>query len=214
MSVRCPNCRTDVEPAGDRLAGFACPSCGYQLALISAETASFTPPSEVATSSVGNTAPPTTPDRWDVGQRVLDDFVIESKLGEGGMGYVYLLRSTSTGERFAVKRTKHQSPLGRRQFLSELQSWIGLPEYPHFAACRFFRTVADETTIFAEYVAGGALGSWIRDGTLYHGTPDEVLARILDVAIQFAWGLHATHVCGLIHQDVKPGNVLLTPFSK
>ncbi|NCC35469.1 MAG: hypothetical protein EOM24_26165, partial [Chloroflexia bacterium] len=36
------------------------------------------------------------------------------------------------------------------------------------------------------------------------------LEQILDVAIQFAWGLHAIHERGLIHQDVKPGNVLMT----
>jgi len=38
-----------------------------------------------------------------------------------------------------------------------------------------------------------------------------VLARILDVAIQFAWGLGFAHEKGLIHQDVKPANLLLTP---
>ncbi len=34
---------------------------------------------------------------------------------------------------------------------------------------------------------------------------------ILNVAIQFAWGLHAAQELGLVHQDVKPGNVLMTP---
>jgi tetratricopeptide (TPR) repeat protein len=33
---------------------------------------------------------------------------------------------------------------------------------------------------------------------------------MLDIAIQFAWGLHAVHELGLVHQDIKPGNVLLT----
>ena len=37
------------------------------------------------------------------------------------------------------------------------------------------------------------------------------LEQILDVAIQFAWGLHAAHELGLVHQDVKPGNVLMSP---
>lgn len=42
------------------------------------------------------------------------------------------------------------------------------------------------------------------------GTRLRPLIEVLDIAIQFAWGLHAAHVCGLVHQDVKPANVLLT----
>ena len=34
---------------------------------------------------------------------------------------------------------------------------------------------------------------------------------MLDVAIQFAWGLHYAHERGLVHQDVKPANVMMTP---
>ena len=33
---------------------------------------------------------------------------------------------------------------------------------------------------------------------------------MLDVAIEFAWGLHASHEQGLVHQDVKPHNVMMT----
>ena len=45
---------------------------------------------------------------------------------------------------------------------------------------------------------------------MYEGGPDRALKRILDVAIQFAWGLHHAQEQGLIHQDVKPANVLMT----
>src|SRR5262249_58345974 len=68
----------------------------------------------------------------------------------------------------------------------------------------FFRTIGAEELIFAEFVAGGALADWI------HARKLTRLEQILDVAIQFAWGLHAAHERGLIHRDVKPGNVLLT----
>ena len=59
--------------------------------------------------------------------------------------------------------------------------------------------------IFADHVSGGSMADWIR------GRKITRLEEILDVAIQFAWGLHAAHQNGVIHQDVKPGNVLLTP---
>lgn len=45
---------------------------------------------------------------------------------------------------------------------------------------------------------------------LYEGSPEEILARILDIGIQFAWGLHFAHEQGLIHQDVKPANVMMS----
>jgi tetratricopeptide (TPR) repeat protein len=141
---------------------------------------------------------------WTEGLVLLDDFVVECELGEGGMGKVYLVRSRATGHPFAVKKAKFRDETSRRNFLGELQAWIDLPEHPHLAACRFFRTVGDAVAIFGEYVEGGSLAAWIRDGRVTD------LALILDLAIQFAWGLHAAHEAGLIHQDAKPGNVLLT----
>jgi tetratricopeptide (TPR) repeat protein len=136
---------------------------------------------------------------------LLDDFTVERELGEGGMGKVYLVRSRSSGRPFAVKRTKFRDETSRRNFLAELQAWIDLPEHPHLAACRFFRTIGSEVVIFGEYVDGGSLAAWIRDRRLL------TREQILDVAIQFAWGLHVAHEAGLVHQDAKPGNVLLTP---
>jgi serine/threonine protein kinase len=47
-----------------------------------------------------------TSEDWYVGQTLLDDFVVERVLGEGGMGKVYLVKSRTTGMRFAVKRAK------------------------------------------------------------------------------------------------------------
>jgi serine/threonine protein kinase/lipopolysaccharide biosynthesis regulator YciM len=147
---------------------------------------------------------------WEPGQELLDDFVVERTLGEGGMGKVYLVRSRSTGSRFAVKRAKVLSESSRRSFLAELQTWIDLPEHANLVSCRFFRTVGDEILIFAEYVEGGSLEGWIDSRRLYEDGPRQALERMLDIAIQFAWGLHCLHELGLIHQDVKPGNVLVS----
>lgn len=142
---------------------------------------------------------------WAVGQELLGDYVVEGVLGQGGMGRVYLVHSRSHGNQFALKRALLKRESDRKNFLTELQTWIDLPEHPNLTACRFFRSLDDEILIFAEYVAGGTLQSWIHDRKLL------TLDQILDVAIQFAWGLHMAHERGLIHQDVKPGNVLMTP---
>jgi serine/threonine protein kinase/lipopolysaccharide biosynthesis regulator YciM len=146
---------------------------------------------------------------WHSGQTLLDDFVVERLLGEGGMGKVYLLKSRTTGTRFAVKRAKGLSEGERRNFLAELQTWIDLPEHANLVPCRFFRTVGDEVLIFAEYVEGGSLKDWIDSRKLYEGGAEKTLERILDTAVQFAWGLHCVHELGLVHQDVKPANVMM-----
>jgi tetratricopeptide (TPR) repeat protein len=141
---------------------------------------------------------------WGPGETLLGDFVVERALGEGGIGKVYLVRSQLSGQRFAVKKTKFRDEVSRRNFLAELRAWIDLPDHPHLTACRFFRTIGEEVVIFADFVDGGSLSAAIRERRFTR------LDQILDVAIQFAWGLQAAHEAGLVHQDVKPGNALLS----
>ena len=148
-------------------------------------------------------------DDWHPGQTLLDDFVVERVLGEGGMGKVHLVKSRTTNTRFAVKRAKGLGERERRNFLAELQTWIDLPDHANLVPCRFFRTVGDEVLIFAGYVEGGSLKNWIDSRKLYEGGAEKALERILDTAIQFAWGLHCVHELGLVHQDVKPANVMM-----
>lgn len=144
---------------------------------------------------------------WSPGTKLLGEFVVERALGAGGFGTVYCVRGGPTSERFAVKTilpTRFRSEEARGQFLRELQLWLDLPAHPHLVACRFFRTIGDRLAIFAEFVAGGSLADRLRMKEI--AGP----AAALDVLIQVAWGLDALHHLGLIHQDVKPANVLLT----
>ncbi len=82
--------------------------------------------------------------------------------------------------------------------------------HPHLVTCHYVRRLGGIPRVFAEYVSGGSLAEWIRSRKLYAGGPSRALERILDVSIQFAWGLQHAHEQGLVHRDVKPGNVLLT----
>ncbi len=145
-----------------------------------------------------------TRNQWAKGELVLGDFEVEGRLGEGGMGTVYRVRSRSTNQRFGVKKAQFHDETSQRNFLNELQTWIDLPDHSHLAACRFFRTVGEEIAIFAEYADRGSLQDLIQNRRLTR------LEDILDLAIQFAWGLHAAQEWGLIHRDVKPGNALWT----
>ncbi|MGH8677980.1 MAG: serine/threonine-protein kinase [Burkholderiales bacterium] len=141
---------------------------------------------------------------WKPGDLILGEYRVARELGHGSMGAVYLVvNAQSTDLRFAVKKIHVAGDVYRRNFLVEIQTWIGLSEHPHLVACRFFRTVGEELVIFAEYVEGATLSRWIEDKRLSR------IQTLLDIAIQFAWGLHAAHEQGVIHQDVKPSNALI-----
>lgn len=145
---------------------------------------------------------------------VLDLYEVVGVLGEGGMGKVYKVRHRGWNVELAVKSARPEilaRPGGADSFEREAEVWVKLGLHPHVASCYYVRRIAGVPRIFTEYVAGGSLAEWIHNRTLYAGGPQPALARILDVAIQFAWGLHFAHEQGLIHQDVKPANVLLTP---
>jgi tetratricopeptide (TPR) repeat protein len=141
---------------------------------------------------------------WQPGQTVFGEYRVERELGRGGMGAVYLLTNTANGQCFAVKRALLASEVHRRLFLGELQTWLDLPEHPHIAPCRFFRSLGHELVIFAEFLDGGSLEDRLGRPALSH------TEEILDAAIQYAWSLHALHELGQVHQDVKPANALLT----
>jgi serine/threonine protein kinase len=138
---------------------------------------------------------------------VLGEFDVERHLGAGGFGQVDLVRSRWTGQQYAVKRILLDDPAARGQFLTEAQRWIGLPAHDNIVTCHFVRTTGQELTVFSEFVPGGSLADQMASGALL--ADDDPLRRIMDIAVQVAWGLDAAHVMGLLHLDVKPGNILL-----
>ena len=99
---------------------------------------------------------------------------------------------------------------GAENFEREAETWVNLGLHPHAVSCYYVRRLGGVPRVFAEFIEGGSLSDWIKDGRLYEGAPEAALARILDIAIQFAWGLDYSHEQGLIHQDVKPANVMMT----
>ncbi|MCU0242944.1 MAG: protein kinase [Vicinamibacteria bacterium] len=144
---------------------------------------------------------------WNVGDVVLDLYEIVSLLGQGGMGRVYRARHRGWGIDLAIKTPLAevlQAVGGAENFEREAETWVNLGLHPHIVSCYYIRRVDGLPRVFAELVDGGSLHDWIKQRRLQR------IDQMLDVAIQFAWGLHYAHEQGLVHQDVKPANVLLT----
>jgi WD40 repeat protein len=151
---------------------------------------------------------------WSVGDVILDLYEVKQIYEGGGMGLVYRVRHRTWSVDMAVKSPRpeyFQSEAQKENFQREAETWVNLDLHPHIVSCHYVRRLGGIPRIFAEYVEGGSLSQWIREGKLYEGGPQQALQRILDIAIQMAWGLHFAHQQGLVHQDVKPANVMMTP---
>ena len=161
---------------------------------------------------------------WQPGDVILDLYevrpVVEG-LGDtaeehayhlGGFGRVYKVWHRAWRRDMAVKTPRQDAFTTARQkkaFIRECETWVNLGLHPYIAACHYVRDLGNVPRIFSEYATAGTLSQWIRSEHIYKPNKQAALARILDVAIQFAWGLHYAHECGVVHQDVKPLNALM-----
>lgn len=153
------------------------------------------------------------PKDWNPGDVILGLYEVREILGQGGMGAVHRIYHRAWGIDLAVKSPTERllsKANGVERVERECETWINLGLHPHVVSCYYVRRIADIPRIFAEYVDGGNLWDWIRSGRLYEGGRPKALQRILQVAIQAAWGIHHAHVSGVIHRDLKPQNFMLT----
>ena len=148
------------------------------------------------------------------GDRILETYTVLGDAIHGGMGSVWRVRHESWNTDLAMKRPQPRffaegSEKRKEEFIRECENWINLGLHPNIVSCFYVREIGGVPAIFSEWMEGGSLKDCIRDGSLYRGTEAEAAERILDIAIQAARGLQYSHECGLVHQDMKPGNLLL-----
>ncbi|MGI6105763.1 MAG: protein kinase domain-containing protein [Raoultibacter sp.] len=144
---------------------------------------------------------------------LLDIYRVVSSAIVGGMGKVWRVHHSDWDIDLAMKQPKaelFQNQQHRDAFTQECEAWINLGLHPHIVSCYYVREIDAVPSIFSEWMTGGSLKDWIENEQLYQGSEQEIVTRILDIAIQFARGLNYAHEEGLIHQDVKPDNLLLT----
>lgn len=154
---------------------------------------------------------------WQAGEVLLNGLcqvlpLSPTKLyAEGGVGIVQRVRRRDWNVDLIVKSPKPgviTTESGKESFERECQTWIELGLHANIVSCYFVRRIDGIPRLFAEYAPDGTLRDWIADKRIYKGSSHEALARILDISIQFAWGLEHAHRQGLLHLDVKPGNVM------
>lgn len=138
--------------------------------------------------------------------QTISHYRIIKKLGEGGMGEVYLAEDTKLRRKVALKflttnLTKNEELLHR--FEQEAQAASAL-SHPNVAHIYEIGDSGGTHFIAMEYIEGEPLDQKIG------GSPAAV-AVILDIAIQIADALDEAHGQGIIHRDIKSSNIMITP---
>jgi serine/threonine protein kinase len=139
-------------------------------------------------------------------------FEIVRVLGEGAMGVVYLGEDPHIERAVAVKTIRADGDAARA---AEIESRFrkeakltGRLQHPSIVTIYEFGRDGDIVFIAMEYVDGVPLGKWVA------GHPGLTLADRVEIVRQVARALEHAHERGVVHRDVKPGNILVTKDGK
>ena len=132
-------------------------------------------------------------------------YKILEKLGEGGMGVVYLAEDTKLERKVAIKFLPHNisdNSEEKERLKIEARAAASL-NHTNIATVYAIEESNDEMFIAMEYVEGSELKDKIKSAPL---TTDETI----NIAIQIAKGLDAAHKKGIVHRDIKSQNIMIT----
>ena len=183
MQIRCPHCHTPVDTGDEDLAKeWICSSCDSNFSLVgNDQTASFDEPNE----------------RW------LGHFVLIEQIGFGGSGNVWKARDTELDRIVAIKipRKDQLDPHDVEKFLREARAAAQL-RHPRIVSVHEVGRMDDTVFIVTDFIAGANLQEWLTGQRLTPREAAELCAKIGDA-------LEHAHQSGVVHRDLKPGNIML-----
>jgi eukaryotic-like serine/threonine-protein kinase len=133
----------------------------------------------------------------------LSHYRIVSKIGEGGMGEVYLALDTKLDRRVALKILPSDvagDQTRMRRFVQEAKTASAL-NHPNIITIHEIAQIDSVNFIATEFIEGKTLRQHISAGMK--------LVEILEIAIQASGALAAAHAAGIIHRDIKPDNIMV-----
>src|SRR5438067_7556514 len=133
-------------------------------------------------------------------------YEIRAVLGNGSMGEIYRARDTRMGRNVALKvlnaATAARGPVLLQRFELEARA-AGSLNHPNLLTVHDFGTYENAPYMVTEFLEGETLGQRLERG------PIRALQAV-DYAIQIARGLAVVHEKGILHRDLKPGNIFIT----
>ena len=140
-----------------------------------------------------------------IGTTVLH-YQITAKLGQGGMGEVYLATDTTLPRQVALKflpASLSDDHEARTRLLLEAQHSSAL-NHENIVTIHAIEHVDGRDFIVMEYIEGQTLKDVLKSGSMS-------LERVVEIGIAVCEGLAAAHEKGIIHRDIKPDNIFITP---
>jgi serine/threonine protein kinase len=144
-----------------------------------------------------------------IGQTI-ENFRIERQIGQGGMGVVYEATDTSLNRKVALK-IMHKHLAAResfqQRFVREAQNAARL-KHPNIVQIHHFFSKNGQLYLIMELLEDGSLQDYMR--RLREQGRRMEQAEAIELMRQVTVGLHYAHQQGMVHRDMKPGNILLT----
>src|SRR5579862_1777157 len=140
-------------------------------------------------------------------------YKIERELGRGGMGVVYLADDPLLGRKVAIKTVHfeitdaNQREYLRTQLLRDARASAGL-SHPNVVNVHDIIESGDTTYLVMEYIAGETLSARMQR------SPAPDTAWLLRILRDIAAALDYTHRKGVVHRDIKPGNMMIDQHSR
>jgi eukaryotic-like serine/threonine-protein kinase len=182
MDIRCPHCLTPFDSDGDTVwTSLACPSCGKDFSLASGDaTCSYRP-----------------------GVHVMGRFELLHEVGSGRFGSVWKARDTQLQRIVAVKipRQRQLDPSETELFLRDARAAAQL-KHPRIASVHEVGRDAETVYIVSDFIDGANLAEWLSGKQIGY-------IEAAEMAIKIAEALHHAHEAGVVHRDVKPGNIMM-----
>ena len=182
LEIRCPSCQTPMQVDVDTsLTELTCKSCGSHFSLVDqTQTTRMAPP----LSQLGR-------------------FELIERLGVGGFGSVWKARDKELDRTVAIKIPRQGSMTAEEQerFFQEARAAAQL-HHPNIVSVHEVGRDGDSVYIVSDFVRGVTLDDWLTGQQLTSREAAELCAKIADA-------LHHAHEAGVVHRDLKPGNIMI-----
>ena len=187
LHIRCPHCRNPIEVVDDApLSDISCPSCGSSFSLIGDHALAF--------RSQGGSLHR---------RSVFGHFELLEQLGAGGFGAVWKARDTQLDRTVALKipREGQLTAEEAEKFIREARAAAQV-RHESVVGVHEVGREGDTLYIVSDFIDGCNLSDWLT-GRLF--TPRESA----ELCVKIAAALRAAHQAGVVHRDLKPGNVIM-----
>lgn len=139
---------------------------------------------------------------WEVGQIIDEKYEIQDVLASDDIKTIHKVRHCQWNIPLAVRSQLEKE--SRVRFFHQSERWVELGKHPNVVSAYYVQRINEIPRLFVEYVTNAKT----LEG--YNQQRDCDIEILMDIAIQICWGMSHAHKKGLLHGDLRPGNIFIT----